>query len=148
MDVDALSMLDTFTTVNGRHKVISRSGAVAPTARKTEGAEATDDAESQCCPSVLACALDVQAAGELAHGFTALADPVRLQVLSILAATPAGEVCVCEFVEPLGKSQPTVSHHMKILSEAGLVSGQRRGKWVYYSLNRGRLASLRASIDT
>ena len=61
-------------------------------------------------------------AAELAHGFTALADPVRLRVLSILAAAPDGEVCVCDFVEPLGKSQPTVSHHLKILSEAGLVA--------------------------
>jgi ArsR family transcriptional regulator len=59
----------------------------------------------------------------LALGFTALADPVRLRVLSILAATPEGEVCVCDFVEPLSKSQPTISHHLKILSEAGLVHG-------------------------
>ena len=78
----------------------------------------------------------------------ALADPVRLRVLSILAAAPEGEVCVCDFVEPLGKSQPTVSHHLKILSEAGLVHGDRRGKWVWYSLNRDRLAELRAAIDS
>ena len=81
-------------------------------------------------------------------GFSALADPVRLRVLSILAASPEGEVCVCDFVEPLGKSQPTVSHHLKILSEAGLVQGDRRGKWVWYSLNRERLAQLRAAIDS
>ena len=55
----------------------------------------------------------------MAKGFTALADPVRLRVLSILAASPVGEVCVCDFVEPIGKSQPTISHHLKILSEAG-----------------------------
>ena len=80
-------------------------------------------------------------------GFSALADPVRLRVLSILAAAPDGEVCVCDFVEPLGKSQPTVSHHLKVLSDAGLVKGERRGKWVWYSLNRDRLAELRATID-
>ncbi|HVA06615.1 MAG TPA: metalloregulator ArsR/SmtB family transcription factor [Acidimicrobiales bacterium] len=86
-------------------------------------------------------------AADIALGFTALADPVRLQVLSMLATAPSGEVCVCEFVQPLGKSQPTVSHHMKILADAGLVHGERRGKWVYYALDRERLASLRAAID-
>jgi len=100
-----------------------------------------------CCPSVLTSALSAAEAAELADGFTALADPARLQVLSILAASSAGEVCVCDFVEPLGKSQPTVSHHMRILSEAGLVHGERRGKWVYYSLDRDRLAALRGAID-
>jgi ArsR family transcriptional regulator len=104
-------------------------------------------AVEECCPSVLAAPLDPSEAADLARGFTALADPVRLQVLSILAAAPEGEVCVCDFVEPTGKSQPTVSHHLKILSEAGLVHGDRRGKWVWYSLDRQRLASLRAAID-
>ena len=106
------------------------------------------DALTRCCPSVLAAPLDVADAAELAKGFSALSDPVRLRVLSILAASPEGEVCVCEFVEPLGKSQPTISHHMKILSESGLVQGDRRGKWVWYSLNRARVAQLRAAIDT
>jgi len=104
-------------------------------------------AMGQCCPSVLAAPLDANEATELADGFSALSDPVRLRVLSILAASPEGEVCVCEFVEPLGKSQPTISHHMKILSEAGLVQGDRRGKWVWYSLNRDRLAQLRTSLE-
>ena len=73
---------------------------------------------------------------ELARGFNALGDPVRLRVLSLLAAAPAGEVCVCDFVEPIGKSQATISHHLKILADAGLVHGDRRGKWVWYSLDR------------
>ena len=63
-------------------------------------------------------------------------------------APPSGEVCVCDFVDPLGKSQPTISHHLKILNEAGLIRGDRRGKWVWYSLDRDRLAALRAAIDT
>ncbi|HWG73937.1 MAG TPA: metalloregulator ArsR/SmtB family transcription factor [Acidimicrobiales bacterium] len=100
-----------------------------------------------CCPSVLGAPLDRAEAADLARAFSALADPVRLRVLSILAAAPAGEVCVCDFVEPLGKSQPTISHHLKILGEAGLVHGDRRGKWVWYSLDAGRLADLRAAID-
>ena len=109
---------------------------------------ATEVRSNECCPSVLAAPLDTVDAAELASGFSALADPVRLRVLSILAASPEGEVCVCDFVEPLAKSQPTVSHHLKILSEAGLVQGDRRGKWVWYSLNRSRLAELRAAIDS
>jgi len=101
----------------------------------------------ECCPSVLTSSLDPAQAATLALGFTALSDPVRLQVLSILAASATGEVCVCDLVDPVGKSQPTVSHHLKILSQAGLVHGQRRGKWVWYSLDRQRLAVLRAAID-
>lgn len=104
-------------------------------------------AAEECCPSVLGAPLDASEATQLAIGFTALADPVRLRVLSMLAAAPQGEVCVCDFVEPLGKSQPTISHHLKILSEAGLVRGDRRGKWVWYSLDRDRLSDLRTAID-
>ena len=119
--------------------------AQAPTTLKIQSkrGKATD----QCCPSVLASPLDSAEAAELALGFTALADPVRLQVLSILAASAKGEVCVCDFVAPLSKSQPTVSHHLKILAGAGLVSSDRRGKWVYYALNSERLNSLRGALN-
>jgi ArsR family transcriptional regulator len=100
-----------------------------------------------CCPSVLDAPLDETQATEMARGFAALGDPARLQILSMLAAAPAGEVCVCEFVEPLGKSQPTVSHHLKVLGHAGLVVGDRRGKWVWYSLVPERLAALQAALQ-
>jgi ArsR family transcriptional regulator len=100
-----------------------------------------------CCPSVLAAPLNGTEAAELARGFHALGDPVRLRLLSMLAAAPAGEICVCDFIVPIGKTQGTISHHLKILGEAGLVHGDRRGKWVWYSLDRERLASLRAAID-
>lgn len=102
----------------------------------------------ECCPSVLAAPLAADDATELARGFHALGDPVRLRVLSMLAAAPAGEICVCDFVAPLGKTQGTISHHLKILGEAGLVHGDRRGKWVWYSLDRERLAALKGAIDT
>lgn len=102
----------------------------------------------ECCPSVLSAPLDADEAASLATGFTALADPVRLRVLSLLAAAPEGEVCVCDFVEPLGKSQSTISHHLKVLGDAGLVHGDRRGKWVWYSLDHQRLADLRGALDT
>jgi ArsR family transcriptional regulator, arsenate/arsenite/antimonite-responsive transcriptional repressor len=99
-----------------------------------------------CCPSVLAAPLAEREAAELARGFAALADPARLQILSILAAAPSGEVCVCDFVEPLGKSQPTVSHHLKVLGDAGLVIGERRTKWVWYRLVSERLEALRRAL--
>ncbi|MGH9029813.1 MAG: ArsR/SmtB family transcription factor [Acidimicrobiales bacterium] len=102
---------------------------------------------SECCTSTLAAPLDAGEAAELARGFSALGDPVRLRVLSMLASAPAGEVCVCDFVRPLGKAQPTVSHHLKVLGGAGLVHGERRGKWVWYSLDRSRLAGLRRALE-
>jgi ArsR family transcriptional regulator len=102
--------------------------------------------DEDCCPSVLNSPLDELQAAALARGFAALADPARLRVLSLIANAPAGEVCVCEFVGPLGKSQPTISHHVKVLSDAGLVEGERRGKWVWYRLVPSRVADLREAL--
>jgi len=136
MGVDVSSMIHPFVFVN----VTGKGMAKRTSAVKVQLVE-------QCCPSVLSAPLDAAEAAELATGFTALSDPVRLRVLSMLAHAANGEICVCDFVVPLGKSQPNISHHLKILSDAGLVSGERRGKWVWYSLNRGRLAALRAAID-
>jgi ArsR family transcriptional regulator len=103
--------------------------------------------EAECCPSVLAAPLDRDEAAELAVGFSALGDPVRLTLLSMLAAAPGGEICVCELIGPIAKSQGTISHHLKVLGKAGLVHGDRRGKWVWYSLDLERLASLRSALD-
>jgi len=111
------------------------------------GAVITVAAVEECCPSVLAAPIDDSRAAELAKGFAALADPARLRVISMLAAAEGGEVCVCDLVKPLGKSQPTVSHHLKVLGDAGLVVGDRRGKWVWYSLVPDRLAALRDAIE-
>ncbi len=107
---------------------------------------ATIESAERCCPSLLAAPLDATEAAELGRRFAALADPVRLRVLSILAAAPGGEVCVCDLVGPLGKSQPTISHHLKILTDVGLVHGDRRGKWVWYSIDRERIADLRGAL--
>jgi ArsR family transcriptional regulator len=101
-----------------------------------------------CCASVVAAPLAAADAAELARGFAALGDPARLQILSMLAGAPGGEVCVCDFVEPLGKSQPTVSHHLKVLGEAGLVRGERRTKWVWYRLVPERLEALATALGT
>ncbi|HEX8769541.1 MAG TPA: metalloregulator ArsR/SmtB family transcription factor, partial [Acidimicrobiales bacterium] len=94
----------------------------------------------ECCPSVLSAPLGEQRAEELSAAFGVLADPVRLRLLSLLASAEAGEVCVCELVEPLGRSQPTVSHHLKILADAGMISGEKRGRWVWYRVVPARLA--------
>jgi len=103
--------------------------------------------EVECCPSGLSVPLASDDAAELARAFDALGDPVRLRLLSMLAAAPSGEICVCDLVGPLGRTQGTVSHHLKVLGEAGLVHGERRGKWVWYSLDRDRLAALRDAIE-
>lgn len=97
-----------------------------------------------CCASLLAAPLSVEEADQLAAAFAALADPVRLRLLSLVAE--AGEVCSCDLLEPLGKSQPTVSHHTKILSEAGLITGEKRGRWVWWSVVPGRLDQLRSAL--
>jgi ArsR family transcriptional regulator, arsenate/arsenite/antimonite-responsive transcriptional repressor len=105
-------------------------------------------APAVCCPSLLDAPLDPGAAVELAAAFAALADPARLRLLSLIAAQPSGEVCACDLVAPLGKSQPTVSHHLKVLYEAGLVDRERRGTWVWYRVERARLAALRVALGS
>ena len=97
-----------------------------------------------CCASVLDAPLDRGDAEELAQMFAALSDPVRLRLLSLVAA--AGEVCSCDLLAPLGKSQPTVSHHTKILVDAGLITGEKRGRWVWWRVVPERLDSLRAAL--
>lgn len=99
-----------------------------------------------CCAPILAGPLDEQDAAELSRGFAALADPARLRLFSLIAAQPQGEVCACALVGPLGRSQPTVSHHLRVLYEAGLVNRERRGTWVWYRVMPGRLAALRATL--
>jgi ArsR family transcriptional regulator len=86
-----------------------------------------------CCAPISAALLDQDSAENLSSLLKVLADPARLQILSMLA-TAGGEVCVCNLTEPLGLSQPTISHHMKQLREGGFVSSERRGKWIFYSL--------------
>src|SRR5688500_16677914 len=82
---------------------------------------------SDCCVSISEAPLNDSDAGDLAQAFAALADPVRLKLLSCIAS--GGEMCSCDLMEPLGKSQPTISHHTKVLAEAGLIVGERRGRW-------------------
>ena len=76
---------------------------------------------------------------DLAHALKALADPARLRLLSLIAAHDGGEACVCDLTEPVGLSQPTVSHHLKVLVDAGLITRDKRGVWAYYALVPGAL---------
>lgn len=101
-----------------------------------------------CCPPVLHSILEKHDAEDLAKTLKALADPVRLRVLSFLAAQPGGEACVCHVTAPVGLSQPTVSHHLKLLHGAGLVERDKRGAWVYYRVVRERLEAVRAALAT
>ncbi len=99
-----------------------------------------------CCSPVSAEMLGQRDAELLAAAFAALADPIRLRLLSCIASAEGDEVCACDLLEPSGRSQPTVSHHMKILVDAGLVEREKRGLWVWYRVAPARLAALRAAL--
>ena len=98
-----------------------------------------------CCAPLSAAPLGEDEAAELAKLFAALGDPVRLRLLSLVAA--AGEVCSCDLEDPLGKSQPTISHHTKALADAGLLTGEKHGRWMFWRVVPARLAALRAALS-
>ncbi len=87
-----------------------------------------------CCPTVLSAPLDEETATGLAKVFKALGDPVRLRLLSMIASREGGEICVCDLTPAFELSQPTISHHLKLLKQARLIDSERRGTWVYYRL--------------
>ncbi|MFF6874852.1 MULTISPECIES: metalloregulator ArsR/SmtB family transcription factor [unclassified Streptomyces] len=93
-----------------------------------------DAAAGGCCPALLTTPLDEGQAVEPAKVFKALGDPVRLRLLSVIASRAGGEVCVCDLTPAFDLSQPTISHHLKLLRRAGLIDCERRGTWVYYWL--------------
>jgi len=95
-----------------------------------------------CCSPLTAASLDAAAAEDLARTLKALSDPARLRLISMVAAHDGREACVCDLVEPLGLSQPTVSHHLKVLVDAGFLTREKRGVWAYYSLVPGALDSV------
>jgi ArsR family transcriptional regulator len=99
-----------------------------------------------CCAPLAASALTDEEATATAAVFRALGDPARVRIVNLLA-TSTEPVCVCNLVEPLGLSQPTVSHHVKKLLDAGLVDREQRGKWAYYSINRAASEKLAAVAD-
>jgi ArsR family transcriptional regulator len=113
-----------------------------PAARATRNLPLAGDA--LCGPPLTAVPLSETDAAGLASVLAALADPVRLRLLSIVAAQ--GEVCSCHLQEPLGRSQPTISHHTRVLADAGLIESEKRGKWTWWRIVPERLAAIRQAL--
>lgn len=99
------------------------------------------------CPPLLQEPLEPEAAEQLAGALKAVADPARLRLLSLIQAQPGHEACVCHLTQPLGLAQPTVSHHLKVLLQAGLVEREQRGSWAYFRVRAEPLAALRAVLS-
>ena len=101
-----------------------------------------------CCAPLVRAPLSAEDAATLATTLKAIADPARLRLLSLVAAHDGGEACVCDLIGPLGLSQPTVSHHLKVLVDAGLLTREKRGVWAYFTLVPGALDSLASVLTT
>ncbi|GAA0495857.1 transcriptional regulator [Paractinoplanes deccanensis] len=116
---------------------------------KSEGsvAEAAPTSERQCCPPIAQQRVDAATAADLAIAFKALGDPVRLQLMSMIASAPGGEICVCDLTPAFEISGSTISHHLKTLREAGLVDARRRASWVYYRPRPALMRQLSALLD-
>ena len=104
------------------------------------------DAAAACCSTVTGGVLDADEAQLLARMFKALGDPTRVRLLSLIAAQPEREACICDLTDPVGLSQPTVSHHMKQLVDAGLVIREQRGRWAFYRLVEDTLTALSGAL--
>jgi ArsR family transcriptional regulator, arsenate/arsenite/antimonite-responsive transcriptional repressor len=103
--------------------------------------------QADCCTPIVTQPLTTEASSDLARGFKALSDPVRLRLLSLIASRGGDEVCVCELTDAFTLTGPTISHHLKVLREAGLIDCERRGTWVYYWVIPARLAALSQLLD-
>jgi ArsR family transcriptional regulator len=128
MDVNACGMLAAVPTA---------STAVGPTV----------SAVTACCTPVTGGLLDDAAAAAMARVFKALGDPTRVRLLSLIAASEGGEACICDLTAPVRLSQPTVSHHMKLLVEAGLITREQRGKWAYYRIVDQTLTAVSQALE-
>lgn len=100
-----------------------------------------------CCSPLTGGILDHESAQQLARVFKALGDPTRVRLVSLIAAAESAEACICELTDPVGLSQPTVSHHMRLLAEAGLVTREQRGKWAYFRLVPDAFEALRRAVS-
>ena len=114
-----------------------------------DDAQAMADAQVCCAPVTgkTGTAISAEQAEQLAGVLKAVAEPTRLRLLSLVAATQGQEACVCDLTEPVGLSQPTVSHHLKVLVDAGLLERDKRGVWAYYRLVPERLAQVAAALS-
>lgn len=118
----------------------------SPTATTTVNAPNLDATPKPCCEPILDSVMSAAEADELATTIKALADPIRLRLVSIIAA--AEEACACDFPDALGKSQPTVSHHLTLLVNAGILQREQRGKWAWFRVDKGRMEAIRLAIGT
>lgn len=117
--------------------------------KKQELTPITKENDPACCtPTLLEPALGIKQARQAADLFAALSDPTRLTILSLIARSERGEACVCDITASFKMGQPSISHHIKILKDADLIQGDKRGKWVYYSLVAGRDAEIKGLLDT
>ncbi|KAB1107696.1 metalloregulator ArsR/SmtB family transcription factor [Micromonospora aurantiaca] len=105
------------------------------------------NADTPCCPPLAQRRIPAETAAVLAPAFKALGDPVRLQLMSMIASAEGGEACVCDLTPAFDLTGPTISHHLKTLREAGLVDAERRGTWVYYRARPGILRQLAALLS-
>lgn len=106
-----------------------------------------DQTTAACCEPLSGGRLDAEQATALARRLKLLADPTRLRLLSILLDSAAGKACTCDLTEPLGLSQPTVTHHLQRLADAGIVHGERRGRWTYYSVNKDAIDTITDALQ-
>jgi ArsR family transcriptional regulator len=127
-----LTFFDTFTFINTLPMIETKTETVEPIG---------------CCAPLNAAALSDAEAEATARLFKALADPARVRIVNVLATSNGDPVCVCHLIEPLGLSQPTVSHHMRRLLDAGLVEREQRGKWAYFSLKSDAVETLALVAD-
>lgn len=111
-------------------------------------ASVTPEGVAACCSPLTGGVIDTATAEHLAALFKALADPARVKLISLIAASDAGEACICDLTGPLSLTQPTVSHHMKLLVDTGLVSREQRGRWAYYRVNGDALDAVAAAVST
>lgn len=100
-----------------------------------------------CCEPVLVAPIDQAEAEELATAFKLLSHPIRLRILSLIANAPGGEMCACDLPEVMGRSQPTVSHHLSLLTDAGLLAREQRGRWAWFRVERERVTVLRDALN-
>lgn len=135
--------MDDVTNIDGC-QYVCREGVT--TTRSQQLPSLAQPETAACCAPLALQVLSSDDAQTLSRQFAALADPVRLRLVSLLATAEGGAVCACDLVEPVGKSQPTVSHHLKVLAEAGLVVSEKRGRNVWYGVVPAALEALRVAL--
>src|SRR5262249_57818264 len=129
-----------------RCQALPHPGQVPPSAPAGDGP--APPRRGECCPRLRREPITASQAADLARPLKALADPTRLRLVSMVAAHEGGEACVCELTEPLGLTQPTISHHLKILVDAGIFTRDKRGVWAFYALVPSLMDALSAVLST